>query len=51
MLSSRAIRGDRLRFWVDTDSDGTWSDETEHFNDTSVIDDAGYPLYSTSPNR
>jgi hypothetical protein len=36
--------GDRLRFWVDTDSDGTWNDETEHFNDTSVIDDwpAGY---------
>ncbi len=36
--------GDRLRFWVDTDGDSTWSDENEHFNDTSVIDDwpAGY---------
>ncbi len=30
--------GDRLRFWVDVAGDG-FGNDTEHFNDTSVIDD------------
>ena len=37
--------GDRLQFWVDTDGDGTWSDETTLIDDTTHIDktwDAGY---------
>jgi RHS repeat-associated protein len=34
----------RLRFWVDTDNDGDWSDETTLLNSTAVDDDwsAGY---------
>ncbi|MCG3129270.1 MAG: hypothetical protein CHACPFDD_04191 [Phycisphaerae bacterium] len=34
----------RLRFWIDTDGDGTWSDETTLIDTTTVDDDwsAGY---------
>ncbi len=37
---------------MDTGSDGTWSDETEHFNDTSVMDDwaAGYAGLFVGPH-
>jgi hypothetical protein len=37
----------RLRFWVDTDNDGDWSDETTLITSTAVDDD--WPLTQRAP--
>jgi hypothetical protein len=44
--------GERLRFWVDTDNDGTFSDETTLITDTTAADNwlGGYTGLFVGPS-